>query len=133
MTVPSFPSLVPSGRSFDPGDLPIKTYNAQNGAEVRIVYGSKRINRKLQLVYANIPDKDAEKFIKHYGDASGTLNQFSVPSTALKGWEGIEAQNVMAVESGLDYRYARPPQMTQVAKGKSTVTVDLVMVTKSTG
>lgn len=130
MSVPAFPSFVPSGRSFDPGDLPIKTYNAQNGSEVRIVYGSKRINRKLQLAYANIPDTDAEDFMTHYAAASGTLKTFSLSSGALKGWEGVD---VMDPDTDLAYRYARPPQMTQVAKGKSTVTVDLVMVTKSTG
>ena len=129
MTVPSFPSLAPTSRSFDPGDFPIKTYNAQNGSEVRIVYGSKRINRKLQLTYANVVDTEVEKFIKHYSDASGTLNQFNVPSGTLSGWGGVEAQNVMAVETGLRYRYAKPPVMTQVAKDRSTVTVDLVMVT----
>ena len=61
-----FPALLLVVVRSTPGDLPIKTYNAQNGTEVRIVYGSKRINRKLQLVYANIPDGDAEDFMTHY-------------------------------------------------------------------
>ncbi|ADD94498.1 hypothetical protein [uncultured phage MedDCM-OCT-S08-C1441] len=91
MTVPVFPGLVPTSRSFDPGDFPIKTYNAQNGAEVRIKYGNRRINRKLQLTYANVTDTEIVKFIDHYADAGGTLNTFEVPLTTFDGWEAAKA------------------------------------------
>jgi len=129
MTVPAFPGLVPTSRSFDPGDFPIKTYNAQNGAEVRIKYGNRRINRKLQLTYANVVDTEVVKFIDHYADAGGTLNTFEVPLSTYDGWEG--GRKKMAPGGPLAYRYAKPPVMTQVAKGRSTVTVDLIMVSQS--
>ena len=38
----AFPSLVPSTRTFDAGNWPVKTYKAQSGAEVRILYGNRR-------------------------------------------------------------------------------------------
>ena len=129
MTVPAFPGLVPTSRSFDPGDFPIKTYNAQNGAEVRIKYGNRRINRKLQLTYANVTDTEIVKFIDHYADAGGTLNTFEVPLTTFDGWEGGKGR--LTPGGPLAYRYAKPPVMTQVAKGRSTVTVDLVMISQS--
>ena len=129
MTVPAFPGLVPTSRSFDPGDFPIKTYNAQNGAEVRIKYGNRRINRKLQLTYANVTDTEIVKFIDHYADAGGTLNTFEVPLTMFDGWEG--GKDRLTPGGPLAYRYAKPPVMTQVAKGRSTVTVDLVMISQS--
>ncbi|AFX83684.1 phage minor tail protein [uncultured Mediterranean phage MEDS2 group] len=129
MTVPAFPGLVPTSRSFDPGDFPIKTYNAQNGAEVRIKYGNRRINRKLQLTYANVTDTEIVKFIDHYADAGGTLNTFEVPLTTFDGWEGGKSR--LTPGGPLAYRYAKPPVMTQVAKGRSTVTVDLVMISQS--
>jgi hypothetical protein len=37
-----FPVLRPTSRDFKPGDYPIKAYNAQSGAEVRILYGDTR-------------------------------------------------------------------------------------------
>ena len=129
MTVPAFPGLVPTSRSFDPGDFPIKTYNAQNGAEVRIKYGNRRINRKLQLTYANVTDTEIVKFIDHYADAGGTLNTFEVPLATFDGWEG--GKDRLTPGGPLAYRYAKPPVMTQVAKGRSTVTVDLVMISQS--
>ena len=35
----AFPTLQPTSRDFSPGYWPIKRYNSQSGAEVRILYG----------------------------------------------------------------------------------------------
>ena len=51
-----FPELAPTGRSYEPGNYPVKTFKAQNGAEHRILYGSERSEVKLSLSYANIGD-----------------------------------------------------------------------------
>ncbi len=58
----AFPTLVPTSRSFESGDYPVKTFKAQNGKEHRILYGSNRTNMKLSLSYANITDANAELF-----------------------------------------------------------------------
>ena len=50
----AYPDIRPTSRSFDPGNWPVRSYNAQNGAEVRLLYGSQRYNLKLQLSYQNI-------------------------------------------------------------------------------
>ena len=68
--------LVPSARTFESGDYPVKTYRAQNGAEHRILYGSNRTNMKLSLTYANIQDADAELFLDHYDTVQGTFQTF---------------------------------------------------------
>ena len=49
-----FPALSPTSRDFKPGDFAVKTYNAQSGAEVRILYGDTRTNMELALSYDNI-------------------------------------------------------------------------------
>ena len=54
----AFPTLQPTSRDFSPGDWPIKRYNSQSGAEVRILYGSRRTNAKLSLGYDNISDSN---------------------------------------------------------------------------
>lgn len=84
----AFPSIEPTSRVFDPGDYPIKTYKAQNGAETRILYGSERTNVKLQLSYANIGDASAELFVQHFDETKGTFSTFKLPSQALSGWGG---------------------------------------------
>ena len=124
--------LVPSARTFESGDYPVKTYKAQNGAEHRILYGDKRTNMKLSLTYANILDADAELFLDHYDTVQGTFQTFSLGSIngvnpTRGGWEG-NTDALGAQTHGNNYRYEGPPQVAQVATGRSTVTVNLIGV-----
>jgi hypothetical protein len=122
----AFPALVPTSRSFDAGDYPIKTFKSQNGAETRILYGSNRTNMKLSLSYANITDANAELFLDHYDEMKGTFTTFGI-DVAKRGWEGnIDA--IGATTHGNAYRYESAPQLTQVRPGVSTVTVSLIGV-----
>ena len=125
----AFPTLVPTSRSFDSGDYPVKTFKAQNGKEHRILYGSNRTNMKLSLSYANITDANAELFLDHYDEVQGTFGTFGIGGleTSRGGWKG----NVDAIGAGAhgnSYRYEGPPQVAQVRPGISTVTVNLIGV-----
>ncbi len=84
----AFPILKPSSRTYDPGSYPVKTFNAQNGKEHRILYGSERTGVKLSLAYANIGDPNAELFLDHYDEVQGTFQTFNLPNQALGGWDG---------------------------------------------
>ena len=128
MTV-TFPTLVPTSRSFEAGNFPIKTYKAQNGVEHRILYGSNRTEMKLSLSYANISDANAELFLDHYDAMKGTFNTFEVSGTtgSRGGWKGNN-DALGAQTHGNSYRYEGPPQLTQVRPGISTVTVNLIGV-----
>tara|TARA_R100000231_G_scaffold160_1_gene248 strand:+ start:1331 stop:2110 length:780 start_codon:yes stop_codon:yes gene_type:complete len=84
----AFPILKPSGRTFEPGGYPVKTFKSQSGAETRILYGSQRTEVKLSLSYANIGDPNAELFLDHYDEMQGTFKTFSLPGQALGGWSG---------------------------------------------
>jgi len=123
-----FPLLVPTSRSFDAGDYPIKTFKSQNGAETRILYGSNRTNMKLSLSYANITDANAELFLDHYDEMKGTFTTFPVgQDTGKGGWKG-NSDAIGANSHGNEYRYESAPQLTQVRPGVSTVTVSLIGV-----
>ena len=140
MSTPSFPAidsdgiaLVPSSRSYESGDFPVKTYKAQNGSEVRILYGSNRTNMRLSLTYANIKDADAEQFLDHYIAVQGTFKTFELApfaeyrGSARGGWSG-RRDSLGAATSGNAYRYEKAPQLVQVRPGISTVTVNLIGV-----
>jgi hypothetical protein len=88
----AFPTLQPTSRDFSPGDWPIKRYNSQSGAEVRILYGSRRTNAKLSLGYDNISDSNAQQFLDDYAAQYGTLRTFTLPDAARTG--GMERQQV---------------------------------------
>lgn len=129
----SFPDLIPTSRSFDPGDFPVKTYKAQNGSEFRILYGSNRTNMRLSLSYGNITDAEAEQFLDHFEAVQGTFKTFSIRAfkhnngNTRAGWEG-NADALSASVSKNRFRYESAPQCVQVRPGISTVTVNLIGV-----
>jgi len=123
----AFPTLVPSSRTFESGDYPVKTFKAQNGKEHRILYGSNRTNMKLSLTYASIEDTGAELFLNHFDEVQGTFGTFVIDERVRAGWKGDK--DALGAEShGNLYRYENPPQVAQVAPGFSTVTVNLIGV-----
>lgn len=122
----AFPAIAPTSRDFDPGNWPVKTYNAQSGAEVRILYGDTRTQMKLSLSYDNITDTQADLFLTHYNDVKGTYNTFDLSTEAKTGWAGTAAS--IDAGTGNKWRYADPPQITAVRAGRSSVKVNLVGV-----
>jgi hypothetical protein len=123
----AFPELKPTSRDFKPGTYAIKTFNAQSGAEVRILYGDTRTKMELSLGYDNISDTEAEQFLTHYDETKGTFSTFGIPHIAKFGWGGTAAA-IGAFASGNTYRYADAPQVTSVRPGRSSVRVSLVGV-----
>lgn len=119
----AFPSLTPTGRQFTPGDFPSKRFNAQSGAEVRILYGSRRVNAVLSLSYANVTDANAESFLDDFSDQLGTFRTFTLPSEVFEGWSGTTSK--IDAPSGTKWRYDAEPQVQAVRPGISSVTVSL--------
>lgn len=122
----AFPTLKPTGREFNSGDWPVKRFNAQSGAEIRILYGNRRTNATLSLSYDNIPDTSAQLFLTDYEEQFGTLRTFTLPSDVRAGWTG-SATGIDAPPSAL-WRYESAPVVQAVRPGRSSVTVNLVAV-----
>ena len=122
----AYPTLQPTGRSFDPGAYPVKTFKAQSGAESRILYGSKRVDQQLALTYDNITDSQAEQFVAHFDEVRGSFETFTLPSAVRAGW-AASAATIDAV-SGAAWRYDAPPTITSTKPGVSSVQVKLVGV-----
>lgn len=126
----AFPtSLEPTSRSYSPGDYPVKSYNANSGAEFRILYGSSPFNMILDLSYSNVTDAEADQFLTHYYEMQGTFQTFEIPSTAstFAGWTG-GADSLNRASSGAVWRYSEPPRQETVRPGVSNVSVRLVGV-----
>ena len=128
-----FPTVVPSSRSFTPGDWPVKSFTSQNGSEVRILRGNSRLNSQLELTYDNIPDSEAEKFLIHYRQVQGTFKTWYFPKApedgsfvaAFKGWTGSSVDELETSPWGMAWRYSEAPQLTQVKRGVSNVRLRL--------
>ena len=125
-----YPTIKPTARNYDPGDWPVRTFNAQNGTEIRILYGSKRFNVKLALSYSNISDAKAAEFLEHYEETLGTYKIFVFSPEArvalLAGWTGTAG--ALAPPIGVDWRYESPPSMVAVRPGVSSISVSLIGV-----
>ena len=126
----AFPTLRPTSREYSPGDWPIKRFNSQSGAEIRILYGTQRINVKMSLTYENIEDVYALEFLNDYDAQYGTMRTFVLPVEVRAGW-AFSAPGVpsgMAAPAGGGWRYESEPQVRNVRPGRSSVTVNLVGV-----
>ena len=119
----AFPSLTPTGRQFTPGNFPSKVYNSQSGKEVRILYGSRRVNATLNLSYSNLQDASAESFLSDYLDQLGTFRTFTLPASVFEGWSGSSSS--LDAPPGTKWRYDSQPQVQAVRPGISSVTVAL--------
>lgn len=122
-----FPTLQPTSRSATAGDYPVKTFKSQSGAEIRILYGSKRTGMEIELSYSNILDTAADDFVVHYDEVKGTFDTFTLPTAALTGWTGGSEQLTSSL-TGIKWRYAAPPSISSVRPGISNVQVKLVGV-----
>jgi len=133
-----FPRYYPSRRSIDPGDYPVKKFRAQNGSELRILYGDKPTGIKLTLEYNGLDDKEAQDFRDHYYSKKGTFEawHFNVDNIEYRrGWEGYKngedgrVGNVLGVlELGNIWRWEKAPVITNVYPGVSNVSVSLIGV-----
>ena len=123
----AFPTLTPSKRSFSPGDFPVKKFRAQSGEETRVLYGDKRTGMKMTLTYRNVTDANAELFLDHFHEMKGTYTTFTIQTATKGGWTG-EGDAIGAGAWGNAYRYAGPPQLTQIKNGLSNNQVNLIGV-----
>lgn len=124
----AFPALKPTSRSFDTGSYPVKTFKAQSGAEVRILYGDKKSGAKLSLGYENITDDQAAQFLVHFDETKGTYGTFDINADTRAGWQLSQAPFGFRIGTGAKWRYEGPPEITTVRPGVSTVRVELVSV-----
>jgi len=122
----AFPDLRPAAREFTPGDWPSKRFNSQSGSEIRVLYGSRRVNAKLTLGYENIPDTTADDFLADYAAQYGTLRTFTLPVNVRAGWTGTSS--AIDAPPNTKWRYESEPRVTSVYRGLSSVQVTLVAV-----
>ena len=128
----AYPDLKPTARSVRFGDWPVKTFRAQNGKELRLLYGNKRTGAELELTYDNIEDSQAAQFLSHYEDMRGSYEAFEVSAASRAGWNrdpgGPRFGTPFNEPDDNRYRYADAPAITSVRPGRSSVTVRLVSV-----
>ena len=127
MTAVSFPALVPSSRSYEPGVFPETQFQAQNGAVVRVRYGNQRAGSRLSLTFANITDTNASLILQNYVDVMSGDNyaEFTDSNVAAGATENLRPW-IRETNSLLKWKYASPPSVQSVKPGLSTVSCEFI-------
>ena len=129
MTAYAFPTLKPTSRSYNPGRYPQTDFQAQNGAMTVVRFGNRRVESKLSLTFSNIPDADASAILANYEQVNGNWGSvFFLPFTVEAGISDTNLSQYMEEKngSGLQYRYASPPNVQSVYPGISSVSCEFV-------
>ena len=114
-------NLVPSTRSYSPGDYPQVEFESQNGVKTVIRYGKNRTGSSLSLGFDNILDSDAAAILKNYEDINSIWDEVTFTGTNVINGADSTLQSYLIERTELKWRYDGPPEVTSVYPGRSNV------------
>lgn len=118
----TFPALVPSSRTYSPGDIPQARKVSQSGVATGFRRGNRRTNQTLSLSFTNLTEAQVDLIKAHYVDRQGSFDIFFLPSEI---WSGYSTPPVSLL-SDYAWRYSSPPTVTDGIVGRWGVDVELV-------
>ena len=114
-------NLVPSTRSYSPGEYPQNEFQALNGVKTIIRYGKYRYNSTLTLGFNNIEDSDAAAILQNYEDINSVWDEVTFNGTGVIEGASSQMQSYFVERTELKWRYDGPPTVTSVYPGRSNV------------
>ena len=117
-----FPSIKPSSRQFSVGALPVNTFQALSGKEVRVVLGDTMHGHSVSLSFSNIQEPAVKLITDHWYAQNGTALAFNLPQSVWAGWDQYES----AITPDQKWRYSGQPSIAAVSPGIMNVSVELV-------
>ena len=114
-------NLVPSTRSYSPGEYPQNEFQALNGVKTNIRYGKYRYNSTLTLGFNNIEDSDAAAILQNYEDINSVWDEVTFNGTGVVEGASSQMQSYFVERTELKWRYDGPPTVTSVYPGRSNV------------
>ena len=120
-----FPSIRPTGRSYTPGQFPVKVYRGLSGSTVKRVFGNRSYGHTIDLQFENISDTNTKAILDHYYGQYGSYARFTLPDAVFSGMSS-SLKGVLQAPANILWEYAEPPQTETVFNGRSTVTVRLI-------
>lgn len=117
----TFPALIPSARTYVPGNVPQVQQIALSGSTVAYRQGNRRVEQTLQLAFNNISEADLDLIKAHYIAQDGTYGIFFLP---VEVWNGYDSPPV-GIIADYAWRYAAPPVITDGSCDLWSVEVEL--------
>lgn len=117
----TFPALIPSARTYVPGNVPQVQQVALSGSTVAYRQGNRRVQQTLQLAFNNISEADLDLIKAHYLAQDGSYGIFFL---SVEVWNGYTTPPVPIV-ADYAWRYASPPVITDGSCDLWSVEVEL--------
>ena len=125
----TFPALLPSSRTFSPGNIPQSTQTSLSGVVSSFRRGNRRTAQTLSLGFRNLTEAQVNLIKAHYVDRQGTFNIFFLSAEV---WSGYATPPIPLL-SDYAWRYAGAPTVTDGIVGRWGVDVELVTYAIDTG
>jgi len=125
----TFPALVPSARTFSPGNIPQSSQISLSGLVTGFRRGNRRDGQTLSLSFTNLTEAQVNEIKAHYIDRQGTFDIFFLSAEV---WSGYATPPIPLL-SDYAWRYAGAPTVTDGIVGRWGVDVELVTYAIDTG
>lgn len=125
----AFPALIPSARSFTPGDVPQQQQVTLSGVNSGYRQGNRRIAQSLTLSFNNISEAQLGLIKAHYLSVDGSFGIFYLSEEV---WNGY-ATPPIPILSDYAWRYAEAPTVTDGSCDLWSVDVALTTYAINTG
>jgi hypothetical protein len=125
----TFPAIVPSSRTFSPGDIPRSLQVSLSGVTKGFRRGNRRTEQTLSLGFTNLTETQVNLIKAHFVDRQGTFDIFYLSAEA---WSGYTTPPVSLL-SDYAWRYAAAPTISDGIVGRWSVEVELVSYAIDTG
>ena len=117
----TFPALIPSTRTFTPGDVPNVKQVSLSGVTGGFRRGNRRIGQSLSLSFQRLTQVQLDLITAHYVDRQGSFDIFYLSPEV---WSGYTTPPVPLL-SNFAWQYAGAPSITDSSCGRWAVGVDL--------
>ena len=117
----NFPALIPSSRTFVPGNYPSTLYQGISGAENRVRSSNVLIDSTLTMQFIGLSEAEVLAILLHYQARRGPYGNFSLPAEV---WSGVSNAADYTLQ-GYAWSYLEPPVVEDYPCGEHGVEVQL--------
>lgn len=125
----TFPSLIPSTRTYTPGDVPSALQVSLSGIASGFRRGNRRVAQTLALTFQRLEESDVTLIRNHYDNRSGSFDLFFLSAEL---WVGYATPPIPLL-SDYAWRYIAAPIINDASCGRWDVEIELETVPIGTG
>jgi len=119
----TFPALVPSSRTFTPGEYPATAFSGFSGAQNRVRHSNVFLAAQLRLTFLGLDEAEMLDIWDHYSNRQGEFRSFALPTEIVSNGSITDY-----VPGNYLWRYAGPGSVEDLPCGGHNVSLTLETV-----